>query len=272
MPASLTGATKSVKIDAVEVILIAAFALLGVTVGSFLNVLIDRLPTGGSPVFPASYCPSCQRRLSPGDLIPVFSYIGLRGRCRYCQAAIPRRVLWVEIATGAVFAFLYWYYGSGAELAVLAFYFSLFIVLLVIDLEHRLILNKVVYPSSLVALAASIFLSQLEVVPDSIARATAGGAIGLGLFFLVALMARGGMGLGDVKMAALIGLIVGFPHVFVALFLAVISGGAVASVLMMVKAKSRKQGIPFGPFLSLGAMTTLLWGSDILNWYVGLFH
>lgn len=271
MPASLTGAIKSVKIDAVEVILIAAFALLGVAVGSFLNVLIDRLPAGGSPVFPASYCPSCQRRLSPGDLIPVFSYIRLRGRCRYCQAAIPRRVLWVEIATGAVFAFLYWHYGPGAELAVLAFYFGLFIVLLVIDLEHRLILNKVVYPSSLLALAASIFLSQLEVVPG-IAGAAAGGAIGLGLFFLVALIARGGMGLGDVKMAALIGLIVGFPLVFVALFLAVISGGVVASVLMMVKAKSRKQGIPFGPFLSLGAMATLLWGSDILNWYVGLFH
>jgi leader peptidase (prepilin peptidase)/N-methyltransferase len=176
----------------------------------------------------------------------------------------------VEIATGAVFAFLYWYYGPGAELAVLAFYFSLFIVLLVIDLEHRLILNKVVYPSSLVALAASIFLSQLEVVPG-IASAAGGGAIGLGLFFLVAVIARGGMGLGDVKMAALIGLIVGFPLVFVALFLAVISGGAVAAALMMVKAKDRKQSIPFGPFLSLGAMATLLWGSDILNWYGGFF-
>jgi len=253
-----------------ESIWIAVFALLGVAIGSFLNVCIDRLPAHQSLVFPASHCTSCQRRISLKDLIPVFSYLWLRGRCRYCQAPIPKRLLWVEIGTGAILAFLYWHYGFGIELAVGAFYFCLFIVILVIDLEHHLILNKVVYPSIIVALALSVFLPELDSVP-SVASAAAGGAIGLGLFLLITVVSRGGMGWGDVKMAALIGLVTGFPLILVALLLAVILGGLVAWIMILLKVRSRKQSIPFGPFLALATMVTLLWGSDILNWYLGFF-
>ncbi len=116
-----------------------------------------------------------------------------------------------------------------------------------------------------VALAISAFLPHLEIVPD-IASAAAGGGIGLGLFLLIAIVSRGGMGWGDVKMAALIGIITGWQLVFVAIFLAVTSGGLVALVLLMLKVRSRKQGIPFGPFLSLATMVTLLRGNDILSW------
>ncbi len=246
------------------------FALLGMTIGSFLNVCIDRLPSHQSLVFPASRCTSCQRRLSVKDLIPVFSYIWLRGRCRYCQTPIPRRLLWVEIGTGAIFAFLYWYYGLSIELGIVSFYLCLFLIILVIDFEHHLILNKVIYPSVVVALALSIFLPELDSVP-SIASAAAGGAVGLGLFLLIAIVSRGGMGWGDVKMAALIGLVTGFPLIFVTILLAVILGGLVAWILILLKVKSRKQSIPFGPFLSLATMATLLWGSDILNWYLSFF-
>jgi leader peptidase (prepilin peptidase)/N-methyltransferase len=249
---------------------IIVFTLLGMAVGSFLNVLIDRLPARKSIVFPPSHCPSCRKRLQARDLIPVFSYLWLRGRCRYCQTPLPRRLLWVEIGTGALFAGLYGYYGISAELAVALFYFSLFIVLLVIDLEHHLILNKLVYPAMIVALAIGAFLPHLEIVPD-IASAAAGGGIGLGLFLLIAIASRGGMGWGDVKMAALIGIITGWQLVFVAIFLAATSGGLVALVLLMLKVRSRKQGIPFGPFLSLATMVTLLWGNDILSWYRGFF-
>jgi leader peptidase (prepilin peptidase)/N-methyltransferase len=253
-----------------EIIWMVLFVLLGMTIGSFLNVCIDRLPSHQSLVFPASHCTSCQRRLSVKELIPVFSYIWLRGRCRYCQAPIPRRLLWVEIGTGAIFAFLYWYYGFSIELGVVAFYFCLFLIILVIDFEHHLILNKVIYPSVVVALALSIFLPELDSVP-SIASAAAGGAVGLGLFLLIIIVSRGGMGWGDVKMAALIGLVTGFPLIFVTILLAVILGGLVAWILILLKIKSRKQSIPFGPFLSLATMATLLWGSDILNWYLSFF-
>jgi len=253
-----------------EAFLIVVFVLLGMVVASFLNVCCDRLPARQSLVYPPSHCPACQRRLAAKDLIPVFSYLWLRGRCRYCQASIPRRLLWVEVGTGVLFGFTYWHYGLDIELAIILFYCCLFIVLLVIDLEHGLILNKVVYPAMAVALLISIFLPQLEIVPE-IKQAAIGGGIGLGLFLLVVLISREGMGWGDVKMAALIGLVVGFPLVFVALLMGIILGGLVAGVLLLFKIKKRKEAIPFGPFLSLAAMATLLWGSKILSWYLDLF-
>jgi leader peptidase (prepilin peptidase)/N-methyltransferase len=263
-----------------EVVFIAIFVLLGMVVASFLNACCDRLPVGESIVYPPSHCPACRHRLRVKDLIPVFSYLWLRGRCRYCQAPIPRRLLWVEIGTGVLFGYLYWHYmvwhhGSGIELAVAAFYCSLFIVLLVIDLEHRLILNKVVYPAMALALLLSIlfsfFLSPLDIVPG-ILEAAIGGGIGLVLFLLVVIVSRGGMGWGDVKLAALIGLVTGFPLIFVALLLAVIVGGLVAGLLLTLKVKGRREAIPFAPFLSLAAIATLLWGSNILGWYLSLFR
>ena len=254
-----------------EAVWIVVAALLGMAVGSFLNVVIDRLPGGKSLLFPASHCVSCQRRLAIKDLIPVFSYLWLRGRCRYCRAFIPKRILWVEIGTGILFAYLYWNYGLSTELGVAAFYCCLFLVLLVIDLEHGIIPNKLVYPSLVIALVLSAVLSQTKVVPG-IVPAAVGFGIGLGLFLLIVLISRGGMGWGDVKMAALIGLVTGFPLVFVALFLAVVLGGLVAGILLLSKLRKRKESIPFAPYLSLGAIITLLFGNDLLSWYMGIFQ
>ncbi|HEY55011.1 MAG TPA: prepilin peptidase, partial [Dehalococcoidia bacterium] len=193
-----------------EAALIVIFILVGMTIASFLNVCIDRLPANESLIFPASHCASCQRRLTVKDLIPVFSYLWLRGRCRYCQAQIPRRILWVELGTGLLFGYLYWHYGLSAELTIAAFYSCLFIVLMVIDLERGLILNKIVYPAMGVALLLStffsIFLPDIEIVPF-IGRAAIGGGMGLVVFFLIVIISRGGMGWGDVKLAALIGLV-----------------------------------------------------------------
>ena len=268
-----------------EAVFIIVFILLGMAVASFLNVCIDRLPSNESLLFPASHCVSCRHRLAIKDLIPVFSYLWLRGRCGYCQAPIPRRLLWVEIGTGLLFGYLYWHYGLSIELAVAAFYCCLFIVLMVIDLEHGLILNKIVYPAMAVALLISIFLPPSRLIYPSgvvpplisnflpqlgIVQAAIGGGIGLVLFLLIVVISRGGMGLGDVKMAALIGLVTGYL-ILVALFVAVIFGGLLAATLLLLKIKKRKEGIPFAPFLSLATIATLLWGSNILNWYLGLF-
>jgi leader peptidase (prepilin peptidase)/N-methyltransferase len=257
-----------------EAALIVIFVLVGMTVASFLNVCIDRLPANQSLIFPASHCASCQRRLAAKDLIPVFSYLWLRGRCRYCQAKIPQRILWVELGTGLLFGYLAWHYGLSAELAIAAFYSCLFIVLMVIDLEKGLILNKIVYPAMAVALLLSVFFSiflpDIEIVPF-IGRAAIGGGIGLVVFFLIVVISRGGMGWGDVKLAALIGLVTGFPGVLVALLIGIILGGLVAIILLALKIKKRREAIPFGPFLALAAIVTLLWGSNIVSWYQGLF-
>ncbi len=264
-----------------EAVLMIIFALFGAAMGSFLNVCIDRLPAGKSLSYPPSHCDACQNRLSPRDLIPVFSYLILRGRCRYCGANIPRRVLWVELGTGLFFAFAFWRYGLSAEFAIIVFYFCLFLAIGVIDLKHKLILNKIVYPASVAALIIGLLASMARgsfsftmtsevVLPPGIVSAAIGGAAGFVLLLIPVLVSRGGMGFGDVKMAMLMGLAAGFPLVLVALLMGIILGGLVASFLILAKIKKRKEAIPFGPFLALAAMVALRWGSDILHWYLQL--
>jgi leader peptidase (prepilin peptidase)/N-methyltransferase len=256
----------------VEIVLIILFALLGLAIGSFLNVCIDRLPRNESIVLPPSHCEACQHKLAAKDNIPVFSYLRLRGRCRYCQASIPRRVFWVELVTALTFALLCWHYGLAAELGFMIFYACLFIIIFVIDLEHGLILNKVVYPGMVVALLLALYPWPwlTESIGMRVANAAIGGAIGFVIFLLIAVVSRGGMGWGDVKLAALIGLATGFPLVFVAVIMAAIVGGIVAVALVIARRRKRRESIPFGPFLALAAMVTLLWGSNILTWYLGL--
>ncbi len=259
-----------------EVILIVLFGLLGTAIGSFLNVCIDRIPAGKSLVYPPSHCDACGHRLSVKDLIPVFSYLWLRRHCRYCCASIPWRLFWVELGSGLLLAFIYGRYGLSVDFAITASYCYLFIVLMVIDLEHKLILNKIVYPAMVVALIVSIFLPQSRIPslpllpwPEAV-NGVIGGGIGFVFLLIPALIYRGGMGWGDVKMAGLIGLVFGFPMVFVALLMGVILGGLVAGILLLLKKKKRKEPIPFGPFLAVATIVTLLWGNNIINWYLGL--
>jgi len=266
-----------------EVVLIGVFALLGMAVGSFLNVCSDRLPAGKSPVYPPSHCDVCQHSLSPKDLVPVFSYLWLRGRCRYCRTSISRRIFWLEVGSGLLFAFTSWQYGLSVEFVVVTFYCCLFILLMVIDLEHGLILNRIVYPAAIVALIISVFQPPQGIITvtlpwsavtsgvNGIVSSIIGGAVGFALFLIPALVFRGGMGWGDVKMAALIGMVTGFPLVFVALFLGIVIGGLAALILLLLKIKKRKDPVPFGPFLSVATIVILFWGSDILSWYLGLF-
>ena len=250
------------------------FFAVGACVGSFINVVADRLPQGKSIVSPPSHCSECQRRISAFDNIPIISYLWLRGRCRYCHARIPQRLFWVELGTAILFAFLVWHYGLSWELALIALYCCLFITLLLIDLEHGIIPNKIVYPAMIFALAIAGLGSIFGFEPSDIVGrgfrlwivdSAVGGVIGLALLLLPALFYRGGMGWGDIKLAALIGFIAGFPLVILAIFLAVIIGGLVAGILLLLKIKGRKDAIPFGPFLSAAAMVTLFWGGNIIN-------
>ncbi len=266
-----------------EVTLIVIFALFGTAIGSFLNVCIDRLPAGKSLLHPPSHCDSCQHRLAPKDLVPVFSYLWLRRRCRYCQAIIPQRPFWVEVGSGFLFAFTCWYFGLSIEFAVAAFYGSLFIVLGLIDLEHQLILNKIVYPTVVAALIIDVFLPPPGIFDFSlpwpwpgIVNGALGGAIGFVLLLLIYLVSlliykQEGIGQGDVKMAILIGLVTGARLVLVAITIGAIIGGLTGAVLLLLKIMKRKEPIPFGTFLSLATIVTFLWGNDILSWYLGFF-
>ena len=264
--------------------LVIIFALFGTAMGSFLNICIDRLPMGRSILHPPSHCDSCQHRLSPTDLVPVLSYLFLRRRCRYCGAFIPWRPFWVELGTGLLFALSYWYFGLSVPFAVMAFYGCLFLVIGIIDLEHHLILNKTSYPAMVLALVIAVFQPPPELISLSlgwpwagIVSSLMGGAMGL-LFLLLAyfltfaIYKREAIGFGDVKLAALIGLVTGPRLVFLSLTLGAMLGGVVGIVLLLLKLKERKEPLPFGSFLAISTMLTLLWGSAILNWYLGLLR
>ena len=248
--------------------MILLYAVLGLIVSSFLNVCIDRLPERASVVSPPSHCPACGRRLGPFDLIPLLSYLFLRGRCRYCGAPIPRRVLLVESVTGLLFVLL-WYragsppYGLSLQWLLATLYTCFFIVIFFIDLERHLVLNRVIYPAIVVALLA------IPLTPNlAAAELLSGGAIGFGLLFLIAFIYPAGMGMGDVKLAAFIGLVVGFPSVLVALLISFVAGGAVGGGLLLTGLKGRKDPIPFAPFLVAGGMAAMLYGDQIIDWYV----
>lgn len=241
------------------------YVILGLAVGSFLNLCIDRLPKSQSIITPPSHCSACQRRLGFTDLVPILSYLLLQGRCRYCGATIPLRVLAVEVILGGVFGFLWWWLGPGTQLLVASLYASLFIVIATVDLEHGLILNRVIYPAIVVApFAAWVYgLGMMEII--------AGGLTGFIIMLLPYLLYKGGLGAGDIKLGVFVGTISGFPEVLVAIFAAAIFGGITAAFLLLTGIKGRKDPIPFAPFLIVGATIALIGGKRLTSWYLGFY-
>jgi len=265
----------------VQALLTVVFILVGLAIGSFLNVCIDRLPSGRSIVTPPSRCDQCQRRLAVADLIPVFSYLWLRGRCRYCGAVLPKRLVAVELACGVMLGALYLVFDLEPEFGVAAFWGCLFIVIFVIDLEQGLVLNKIVYPSLVIALVFAALVKDLPWLEGvgameewpQIAIAALGGGVGFLLFFLLALFAvtvlhKEGLGGGDVKLAALLGLVCGFP-----LILLVIVVGAMVGLLMALVMGRLKGGetIPFGSALVVATVVAIFAGQSIIDWLAGLY-
>jgi leader peptidase (prepilin peptidase)/N-methyltransferase len=252
------------------------FTLVGIAVGSFLNVCIDRLPSRKSLISPPSHCDACQRQLGLLDLIPVFSYLILGGRCRYCGARIPIRVFIVEFITGILFLLAYWQYGLSAQFGVTAFWCCVFIVIIFIDMEHKLILNIITYPAIVIAivlLAVHTYVSGVTLMPPeaTLINGLISSAVLFAIFYLVILIMPGGMGEGDAKLVALIGLVSGFPLVVFAMMIGIIIGGIVAIILLATRKKGRKDVISYGTFLGIGPIVALIFATHIINWYLGFF-
>lgn len=239
------------------------FGLLGMVIGSFLNVCIDRLPDGQSIVSPRSHCPSCQRPLQAYEMIPLVSYLVLGGRCRTCGEQIPLRVVLVELGTGLLFSLIWLRFGLSWEALFSSVYVSFLIPIALIDLKHQKILNVLSYPAILTAAAAALILHR-----ESLGQYLLGAGVGFGVLFLLAAVSPGAMGFGDVKLILFLGLAVGFPRVMVVLFLAFVIGGAAAGILLLAGKVSRKDPIAFGPYLALAGVITLLYGNTIINWWL----
>ena len=246
---------------------IAVAALGGLLVGSFLNVVIARLPEGESLMHPGSRCPHCGHPVRPYDNVPVLSWLWLRGRCRDCGEPISARYPLVEALTGVLCALVVVAKGADED-AWLGIALVLTLVpVTFIDLDHRIIPNRIVGPSAVVALVI-LALTDVDALPDHLIAAAAAG----GFFLLAALAYPRGMGMGDVKLAALLGLYLG-SSVAPALLAAMLSGTLVGGAIIARKgvAEGRKTAVPFGPFLALGALVGLFAGPDIVDWYRNTF-
>ena len=239
------------------------YALLGIVIGSFLNVCIDRVPERKSIVSPPSHCSQCKRRLSLFELIPIFSYIILRGRCRSCGVKIPARILAVELGTGIMFFLIWIRFGQSWDTVLISVFGSLLLVIGLIDLEHQKILNILIYP----AIGLGLLLIPLTHLTTPWTF-LAGGALGFAILFLIAVLSPGAMGMGDVKLTIFLGIIVGYPEIVIVLFLAFVSGGLIAGIMLAFKKIKRKDTIAFGPYLALAGLITILYGDQILGWWL----
>ena len=266
-------------------------ALFGLSIGSLLNVCIDRIPAGESIVRPPSHCSSCNKRLSTKDLIPVFSYLLLRGRCRHCGVKIPIRILVVELTTAFLFGLITWHFlshdrTSDALIIIPIIYTCIFIVIFFIDLEKQIIIIPIIFTGAALSLIFSLFWdgfgtywpqsSISNTYLDGMASALLGGTAGTIFMMIPYFIARAyykseGIGQGDIYLATLIGLATGFPLVLVSLMIGIIIGGITAISLVASRRKKKREMIPFGPFLVIGAIITLMWGPQILSLYSGLF-
>nr|WP_106784530.1 A24 family peptidase [Lysinibacillus timonensis] len=246
-------------------ITILAF-LFGMIFGSFFNVVGLRVPLKMSVAYPPSHCTKCMHRLNALDLVPIFSYLFLKGKCRYCGTKVSPVYLMTELATGFLFAFAYWHFRFTPELAVALVFISLLAIIVVTDIAYMLIPDKVLLFFLPLLIVGRIF-SPSEPWWDSLL----GPVVGFTILFLVALLSKGGMGGGDIKLFFLIGLTLGTAGTLVTLFFASVIGLIVGFILLKVRGQDRKQPIPFGPSIAIAALIVYFYGDIIIEWYIGIF-
>jgi leader peptidase (prepilin peptidase)/N-methyltransferase len=239
-------------------------ALIGATLGSFLNVVVHRLPRGESLLSPGSHCPSCSAPVKPYDNVPVLAWMWLRGRCRACRAAISPRYPLVEAATAALCVGVVLARSSAGAISLGVLAVLVLVPVALIDLDHHVIPNRITGPAAVLAIVLGSALDPSGEPARLIAAAAAGG-----FFAATALISPRGMGMGDVKLAGLLGLLLG-ASVAPALLIALLAGVAVGAVLLARREPGARRGVgvPFGPFLALGGLVALFCGHAIIAAYL----
>lgn len=242
--------------------------IFGLSVGSFLNVLIDRLPKGESPVKGRSHCDKCKKTLKWYDLIPLLSFLILKGKCRYCKTKLSFYYPIIEFTTGVMFVLTFLFVGSmNHELRIMDLGYYLFLVssLIVIffaDLKYGIIPDKVLFPAVAISFLY-LFINHSSLIINHFLA-----GLGASLFFLLLfLITRGrGMGFGDVKLSFLMGLILGFPNIIVSLYVAFLTGAIIGCILILwQKKRIRGTTIPFGPFLAIGTLISIFFGESLIQ-------
>ncbi len=234
--------------------------VFGLVIGSFLNVVICRLKTKETIFFNRSYCPECKAVLRWYDLIPILSFLIQRGKCRYCEKKISWQYPLVEISTACLFLLIFNFQFSIFNLIYYLIIVSLLIVIFTYDLKHYLIPDRIVFPGMIITLL-------YQVLSNDFYRPVLAGLATSGFFLLLVLITKGkGMGLGDVKLVGLMGLILSWPNVLIALFLSFFSGAVIGLLLIVFSKKGLKSQIPFGPFLSGATVLTMFYSQFLIDW------
>ena len=250
-----------------DVTLVLAVGVLGLFVGSFLNVCIYRLPLGRTVLWGRSHCPHCDRRIRPWENVPVLSWLALRGRCAGCRTWIGLQYPLVELVTGALFAGAAWLYGPTWLLVPRLLFVCAMIVLFMIDLQHRILPNVITIPGIVVGLAFSLFLP--PGLRDALIGAAACSLLLFGMGEAVSrVLGKDALGFGDVKMIAMMGAFLGWQLTLVSLFLASFLG-SVIGIGLVALTRNRDYEIPLGSFLAIGALAAAAVGQPLLDWYVG---
>lgn len=243
--------------------------VLGIVIGSFLNVCIYRIPIEKSIVFPPSHCTNCKHDLKPLDLIPIVSYIYLGGKCRYCNKKISLRYPAIEGLNGILYLLIYLKFGLTLITLKYCILISILIVIGMIDYDTQFIFTSTTIFGSI--MAGTFTIIQGIVYKSGILDSLFGGIIGFGIIGLIVFLTRG-MGEGDIEMAAVCGLFLGVKGILLGLFLAIIIGGMVGIIILLFKLKKAKEKIAFGPFIAIGSLVSMLWGIEILRSYWSLWY
>jgi len=243
--------------------------ILGLIVGSFSNVCIYRIPRNESIVYPASHCPKCHSNISPKDNIPLLSYILLKGRCRNCKSKISIQYPIVELLTGLIYLIIYLIYGLSIQTLIYIILSSALIIIAFIDLNEQIVPDVISLPGIVIGSIISSFVTYISFINSALGILAGGGIIlTIGLAGSV-IFKKEAMGGGDVKLVAMIGAFLGWRYIIISLFLGFFLGALAGIILILSKIKSREDVIPFGPFIVLGSLITLLWGEKIISWYIG---
>lgn len=246
--------------------------ILGLLIGSFLNVCIYRIPKGENIAYPASHCTSCGREIKPYDLIPVFSWIFLRGKCRNCGEKISSRYALVELTTAILFLLTYFQYGVSIYLARYLILIPFLIVIAMIDYDTM----EVYTTTTWLAIAMGIVLLGVNFYQgEPIVTYIYGGILGAGTIIFIILLSKlilgtEGMGWGDAEICGLCGLFLGFKLTIVMMFFSFIIGGIIGVYLLKFKNKNGRSEMPFGPSIIMATFLMIIWGDKILNWYLNL--
>lgn len=242
--------------------------LTGLLLGSFFNVCIYRIPRNESIAFPPSHCPNCGYKLGSWDLIPVFSYLFLRGQCRKCKNKISLQYPIVELLTAILFLCIYLKYGLAWKTLFLIFLSSILIIASFIDFEHKIIPDQLVIAGLIVGALFVILQIQKPFYDLLLGFLIGGGSLFLMGILSLFLFKKEGMGGGDIKLMAVIGLFLGTKLTIVALLFSIYIGGFFGILLLILRLKKLQEAISYGPFIAIGTLAALFWGNELIHWYV----